>query len=153
MTQQQQCELEKAQAQIKELEKTIKRIHEEADKPKKWEPKEGECHLYGYFGVGFRPNEPYVEAGMGSYTKEQAKVVAKELREAARMWAYKMEFDADFVPDWGDRNQTKYYPYYDCEEWLTVYSAVTGSRQGLPDFSKQACEELVDKLNSGEVEF
>lgn len=143
---QQKQELEKAQAQIKELEKTIKRIQEETNKTKKWEPKEGYYHLYRDFSI---------DIGMGSYTKEQAEVVAKELRKVARMWAYKMEFDADFAPDWDNPRQHKAYPYYgyDYKKWFISHSAVASSRQGLPCFSKQACKELVDKLNSSEVEF
>lgn len=161
---QQQCELEKAQAQIKELEETIKRIQEEVDKPCKWEPKEGKYHLYGDFAKGPSPSQNYILAGTGSYTEEQAEIVGKELRKTARMWAYKMEFDADFVPDWNDDEQSKYYPQYlgnfntgGCSNsrliWGCSNSLLIHKRQGLPYFSKQACEELVEKLNSGEVEF
>jgi hypothetical protein len=72
-----------------------------------------------------------------------------------RMWFYKAEFDPDFMPDWDNRSQRKYFPLfsYYSKEWVSYFCYKIDTRQGLPYFSKQACIELVEKLNSGEVEF
>ena len=91
---------------------------------------------------------------MGSYTYEQAETVAAELRKIARMWAYKMEFDADFVPDWSNSKENKHSVFFDhhSKKWGYTW-ACSDTAAGTPYFSAQAAADLVGKLNSGEVEF
>ena len=153
--------------QIKALEKSNKKLQEQiklqakqieelkCSKPVKWEPKKGDTAIYGDFNcwpIDPRFNNLYVQAGMASYTKEQAETVSKELRKVARMWAYKMEFDADFVPDWNDPCQNKFYVYRVNGLWETDFANVLYDVEKIY-MSKQCAKELVKKLNSGEVEF
>ena len=72
-----------------------------------------------------------------------------------RMWFYKAEFDSNFVPDWGKVFQRKCFPACEVSSdyWYVNCTWSSDQRPGLPYFSEGACIELVDKLNSGEVEF
>jgi hypothetical protein len=89
----------------------------------------------------------------GSYKYQSSTALAEEPDDALhtynRLLAYKDEFDADFVPDWDNGCWDKFYLYtkdgiwFSSSDnrrwWRTVY------------FSKQAAEDLCNKLNSGEV--
>ena len=139
---------------IEEMEKQLAALRAEVEqeaKPKRWEPKGGDF-IYGSAGShGFTTSKTR-DFGVERQTKEQAEADYKLARAYNRLLAYKAEFDADFVPDFGNSSQGNYFVFFDhnngqykigcdmvCQDICKVY------------FSKQAAQDLCDKLNSGEV--
>lgn len=129
-------------------------------KPQKWEPREGQFEFNGATStLPFIGDDTDIGRLYGIAFPPQAKVeeISKQILKVVRMWAYKEEFDPDFVPDWTDGSQEKYFPkfnWYPGEKiWGINSIKLVDFRHGLPYFSKEACKELVRKLDLGEVEF
>ena len=87
-----------------------------------------------------------------------AKSFYREALEAlisyTRQRAYKAEFDPDFVPDWNDRSQNKYFPYfdYDRKKWFVAEDRYCEQPNTIY-YSKDVCDELCKRLESGWVRF
>lgn len=119
----------------------------------KWEPEGGDFWIssFGYINETKTCKNARL-FGTERKTKELAERAAKEMRAFNRLLAYRDEFCPDYEPDWNDHNAVKYVVYLDnkAKKWdlskcyycqyLTVY------------FPQHIAEELVKKLNSGEVE-
>ena len=139
---------------IEEMEKQLAALRAEVEqeaKPKRWEPKGGGLS-YGAFGTRKLATTATRDFGIERQTKEQAEADYRLARAYNRLLAYKAEFDADFVPDWGDEGQKKCCVYFQYdrqrfEYWFNNnYQLLT-----VVYFSEQAAKDLCDKLNSGEV--
>lgn len=88
----------------------------------------------------------------GSYkTHKQAEKAKPQLRAFAQLLAYVAEFDADWEADWNDKNQEKWYVYFDfrTNTWYCDFIYTT-RRVGIY-MSEQCAKDLADKLNRGEV--
>jgi hypothetical protein len=129
-----------------------KEMKEEA---KKWEPKGGNYVVRSDGAVECTNGETLYsgrEALFGTRykTQELAEKAAKEMRHFNRLLAYKMEFCPEYEPDWREY-QKKYYVVYDNlqKRWSVVFNCYSNSL--VVYFTKKVAEELVKKLNSGEV--
>lgn len=136
---------------IEEMEKQLAALKAEVEREsKQWEPKGGKWY-YTTIGTGSASSvEEYASAGVERQTREQAEADYKLSRAYNRLLAYRAEFDADFVPDWGNDNWDKCYLFKQRGEWV-VGTVKTQSHLSVVYFSKRAANDLCDKLNSGEV--
>jgi len=121
--------------------------------PAKWEPAEGEHYISTTGGVGIAPKtNNYADFGMVRNNRSDALKAVNPMRTHNRLLAYVDEFDAEYVPDWKNTFELKYFIRYDnhTNEWFYSSNAI---RQviGAVYMSKECAQELVIKLNSGEV--
>jgi hypothetical protein len=147
--------MNKKLAQLKqqkaEIEEQIKLIEQEKLN-KKWEPVGGE---YCVFSDGDVANcdltiKDYRLFGTERPTQEQAEKARDKMRVFNRLLAYHDEFCADYEFIDGQHN---YYIYYnnDANKYLTSFNT-RDIVIGFVFFPEYIAKELVEKLNSGEVE-
>lgn len=147
--QQLQQEIAELQKQLEEKQKALSAM------PEKWEPKAGKFYVDEVGAVSeFSSNfAGSCDFGNEYATREQAEKAAKAMRAHNRLLAYVAEFAPDWEADWNDHYQTKAEVIFDktLGEWLVDISAdgFGPSTVYMPD---EVAEELVVKLNSGEVE-
>jgi hypothetical protein len=115
-----------------------KEVKQEA---KKWEPK---GLVYATTGTTF-------DCHFRFQNYEMVEKAAKEMRRFNRLLAYKMEFCPGYEPDWNDEEK-KYCVFYDTECALWCLDNYIHLESITVHFTKEVAEELVKKLNSGEVE-
>ncbi|MGZ3922004.1 MAG: hypothetical protein ACXVC7_17010 [Bacteroidia bacterium] len=136
--------------QKQDIEEQIKLIEQEPLN-KKWEPVGGEYTIDAEGDVFYgEPSHDYSFFGTERQTKEQAEKARDKMRVFNRLLAYHDEFCPDFEFVAGDENYIvhfdnmyKTYMYFQCIEKEYI---------GLVYFPKNIAKELVEKLNSGEVE-
>lgn len=125
---------------IEEMERQLAALRAEVEqeaKPKQWEPKGGS---YKYHVTGNMRSRALADKSLDA------------LHSYNRLLAYKAEFDADFVPDWGSALQGKYYVYFDNDiQKFSVSRGELYQNISCVYFSEQAAKGLARKLNSGEV--
>jgi len=127
----------------------------EPPKPKivPWEPKGGKW----YVGIGgdalYGPTPKWCTAfGNEFETKEQAEAEAKAMRARNRLAAYVREFAPDWKADWSDEDQRKGFVYFDFSRGNWGSSFNNKYKSACEVYMPfQVAEELVKKLNSGEV--
>lgn len=140
---------------IEEMEKQLAALRAEVEqeaKSKRWEPKGGDWY---YSSLGAKHHETTQgcrDFGIERQTKEQAEADYKLARAYNRLLAYKAEFDADFVPDWGNIKQEKCCVYFDHDsKRFDCLTHLVWQTLMVVYFSEQAAKDLCNKLNSGEV--
>lgn len=134
----------------------------ETPKPVQWEPKQVEkdeeyfsLSLSGYVKACVEETDLY-DAGRASFgnyfhTEQEAEEAAKQVRQLLRLLAYVREFAPEWKADWRSDTQEKWFVYYDhlTDKWDTVYRHKL--EYALVYMPQEVAEELVRKLNSGEV--
>ena len=135
----------------------------EAPKPVQWEPKRVGINAYYYAidkeGIIFtamdrRDGFERQRASFGNYfhIESEAEEASKQVRQLLRLCAYVREFAPDYKPDWGNYNEQKWYIFFNKEDKKWSYNNnqfnCTVATVYMP---KNVAEELVKKLNSGEV--
>ena len=113
--------------QLEDLKATAVKLQQQIEaleKPKQWEPKCEPCS----------PSEMTARRSHG------------------RLLAYVREYGGDWVADWEDRRQSKYYVYYN---YLTVawciHQSFSSTIGGTIYMSRECAVNLVVKLKTGEV--
>ena len=150
MKQEIQDKIDQLKAQINELETELK-------KPKKWQPNGGKWHIRMDGVIGCAPaDKKYAEFGTERDTHEAAENASRAMRAFNRLLAYRDEF----FPEWAEYTEVVYYVaktpdplFYGRMMWGCF---VVGTNKdhfgGRVLFSESVAKELVQKLNSGEVE-
>ena len=144
--------------QLREAIVHVQQLLDEQDIPesKQWEPRDGEFTIHGDGGVfltGPHNRSPsYISAGMVRKTKAAADKASAAMRTHNHLLAYVDEFGGGWVADWSDSIQQKYALRYNNESNEWGYSCATFlSLVGTVYMSKQCVEDLIIKLESGEV--
>lgn len=144
------------QNKIDQLKKQLNELEAELKKPNKWQPKGGIWHIRMDGVIGCAPaDKKYAEFGTERNTREAAENASRAMRVFNRLLAYRDEF----FPEWAEYKGDLYfvdqkYNIFGNPAW-EYYK--TGGKQvthfnGRVLFSISVAEELVRKLNSGEVE-
>lgn len=84
-------------------------------------------------------------------TEKQAEKTKPQLRAFAQLLAYVAEFDSEWEADWDDKNQEKWYVYFNIHtnKWDSSFSY---TYKGIEVYMSEQCARyLAEKLNSGEV--
>ena len=126
-------------------------------KPKivKWQPQKG-CFRATHGGpvaINFR-TQADIDFGLTYNRRIHADKAVKALRSHGRLMAYVAEFDPEWEADWNDITQEKYFVSYDhsAGEWQWWENDEQEQDPTGVHMSKECAKNLVDKLNSGEVE-
>ena len=84
---------------------------------------------------------------------EDAEAASAGLRAYLIQLAYVREFGGDWVPDWNDFDQLKWYLFFDYKlrKWSKSCNA-SARKPNTVYMSEECADGLVEKLNSGEVE-
>lgn len=137
---------------IQELEQQLAQLKAEAASDiKQWEPVGGGWAIFSDGKVVDIESESFSKNfGTERPTEEQAIKAANEMRVFNRLLAYRDEFDPDFVPNWDNGCWDKFYIFYQHSSW-SVASTRNDRILCCVYFSKEVAEELVRKLNEGEV--
>jgi len=127
----------------------------EPPKPKivTWEPKGGGWSV-GVSGKPFSWHSCGETAKFGNEfeTIEQAEAGAKAMRARNRLAAYVRDFAPDWRADWSNFTQSKHHVYYLHDKKIWVFNGVRYSESPERVYMPyHVAEELVKKLNSGEV--
>lgn len=143
--------------EIAELQKKLEEKQKELDKlPPKWSPKDGnwivtrDSEVVEYYFTSIEEKE----FGMAYPTKEQAETASKLMRIHNRLLAYVAEFAPNYEPDWDDPDTAKCKIIFDgrIKSWK-LDANYTDNVLGAVYMPRCVAEELVRKLNDGEVEF
>ena len=121
--------------------------------PAQWEPAEGKHYISTGGGVGIETTtKSYAGFGMIRNTRDKALKAVDPMRTHNRLLAYVDEFDSEYVPDWENLFEFKHYIRYDHHTHNWLYSSNCIRRIiGAVYMSKECAQELIVKLNSGEV--
>jgi hypothetical protein len=125
-------------------------------KPKQWEPRGGGFSIFlecDQESVTKAPSiASFAAAGMERQTKESAEKAYGKMITHNRLLAYVDEFGGDWVADWADEGQGKYFIRYlhRNDSWFVVWNWSYRSL-GTVYMSEECAEGLVAKLQSGEV--
>ena len=135
---------------IQEIERQLAQLKAELN-IKQWEPVGGGWCIDPYGdAIEADSADDCRKFGTERPTKSQANKARDEMRVFNRLLAYRDEFDPDFIPNWDNGCWDKCYIFYQHGSWRV---ASTGKNHILccVYFSKEVAEELVRKLNEGEV--
>lgn len=134
---------------LREAMKSDWEIYEEP----KWEPKHGPYYVCSSGEITAIPQRQTDDNGVTRLTRKQAEKAAKKMRTFNRLLAYVDEHAPDYVPDWDDQYEKKYYVYYDNSSsgWSLSYDQ-TDQTAGTVYMPKEVANELSNKLNNGRVE-
>lgn len=148
-------QLVQLQTTIEEYEKTL---CQPAELNQPWEPQGGEWHVFSDGDVTDLDTHSLIHRLFGTLykTKTQAEWARDHMRRFNRLLAYVAEFDVNengvqWKPDWNDPCKSKYTIVYDHSSkfWIPISYTIYES---MPVYmSKQCAENLIKKLNSGEV--
>lgn len=120
----------------------------ELEKPKPWEPKGGDWCVFVDGKVLEGDSEPLVSLfGMERPTKEQAEQAAVAMRRFNRLLAYRDEFAAGYIFQYGGSN---YYIYANDQVWCAGSVSINIHPTDVY-FPKDVADDLCRKLNSGAV--
>ncbi len=127
----------------------------EPPKPKKWEPEGGSYYVMtnGVVDNGLPSTDDTRLFGTEYPTEELAQRASKVMRSHNRLLAYVLEHAPDWEADWSDTNQKKWRIIWN--ERGDKYQNIFNIRSlflGTVYMPAEVSRELVDKLNSGEVE-
>lgn len=129
---------EELMEKISELEQQIKDLKDSINisenEPVEWIPEYGEYYYnisgngyinrYKFYGTGYDK----LSSGYGNCfrTKQRAEQLAKKIRVLFRIERYHDMFCPDYKPDWNNRNEPKFYVYYDNndEVWTFTHSLI-----------------------------
>ena len=119
---------------------------------KKWEPEGGKWVISGIGKASDSMSwaDGCTTFGVTRKTKAQAEKAAEAMRIHNRLLAYVDEHAPDWVADWDDSIQTKWYVY----KFKNIYHAssmLVNNLIGVVYMPLHVAEDLVKKLNSGEV--
>ena len=134
----------------------------ETPKPVQWEPKQVEkgekyfsLNLSGYVEACVEETDLYdvQRTSFGNYfhTLQEAEEAAKQVRQLLRLLAYVREFAPEWKENWSNYTQERWFVYFDnhANKWDTYYQySININTVYMP---QGVAEELVRKLNSGEV--
>ena len=150
---------------IGELEQQIAELKEAAqkqDESKVWRPKENEEYWYCDSNISafcdifncVEVDTKRFDIGNCFPTKEHAERVAKEFRMLLKLWQYHDMFCPDYVPDWEDGDEFKYFVYYTTYEKLWAIDSRVYSKEPTQVYfdSKETARKVCDLLNGEEEE-
>lgn len=122
-------------------------------KKQKWEPEGGSYKIYpDGFVIEWSPTKEYPVFGMQYPTKEKAARARDLMRPIHRYIAYAMEHWPNYkVPPEGKPAYSAEYNAYE-RQWCVIYYKYYRN-PWIPYGPEDKVKELVNKLNSGEVEF
>lgn len=131
-------------------------INLEEPKQDKWEPIEGEYRLTNELNVytAIAKNYNTQQIGFQYETKEEAIKASKAIRAYARQLKWLSENSDGWDADWNNKNQNKYYIYYNnvSKEYVCLHNQ-TDKYLNTIYMSKYNAEKLTRLLNEGVVEF
>ena len=123
----------------------------------KWEPVGGHyCVINFCLSSGYWDTAPgiAITSGLSYKTKSQAEQAAKALRSYARQLAWLNENNDNWVADWNNSDQHKYYIYFNNAKKIHCISKdYLANSIGLVYMSKDNAYKLCKLLNDGIVEF
>ena len=138
------------QNKIDELKAQISALEIELNKPEPWNPKSGGEWIMNSDGSIERLPYPvkYTDFGVSRFSPKQAQEMRDEIRAFARLLAYRDEFDLCSTPA-----QRHWYVTRSINgTWLSYETSYNHPNAGRVFFSSDSVvNDLVDKLNSGEV--
>jgi hypothetical protein len=107
------------------------------EQPKQWEPEEDFNSFIAW--------DSHMPKDLYHHLKRQYKI-----------WCYVKEFGGDWVADWNDLAQRKWFVFYSYNRWeyfVWEYDAVctTHFEPGIMFMSESCAKKLCDDLNSGKV--
>lgn len=142
-------EIAELQKKLEEKQKALATI------PDKWEPKGGKfgIHGNGYIEIGIVSSGSYRKFGTEYATREQANKAVKRMRVHNILLAYVLEAAPDWEPDWDDPDTAKCKIIFDgrIKSWK-LDANYMDNVLGAVYMPRCVAEELVRKLNDGEVE-
>lgn len=112
----------------------------------KWEP------IGGNYAVSFSNN--LAKAGFSYKTSSEADNAAKAIRSYARQLAWVSEHCDEWMADWSDEHQGKYFVTYshECKKFQTTY-CYQSQYINTVHMSKSNATKLAQLMNDGIVEF
>lgn len=139
---------------IAALEAEVKKSEE----PKPWKPKFEESYYYvdsSHARVDFcyweddEIDNVRYNAGNCFSTKERAEQVAEKIKMLLKLERYHDMFCPDYVPDWGNGSECKFYVYYDVFEKRWVYGQSNCCKNAMRVYfdSEEAAQKVCDLLN------
>ena len=161
-------ELEELNAILKEVDElkqraiNLKAKPEKSEEPKAWKPENGENYWYvddageiiETSWDNYRSDQLYYNLGNCFPTEERAEQVAEKFKILLKLERYHDMFCPDFVPDWDNAYQEKYYVYYDTYKKQWGWGCLLGyNRSEVTYFdSKETAEKVCDLLNQEKSE-
>ena len=142
---------------LSEIRTEMQELEAKLNKPDKWEPKGGNWRIRVYQGaineIEYTCDvfERERNKTFRTQSEEQAKALAKHLKNQTILWQLANELNGDWVPDWGHINQTKAVIEYDYTSNKWDYSYVYYRSVLSPTFSPDAARQAVDILNNMET--
>lgn len=117
-------------------------------------PKVGETHWYimNYGEITKTQNtndivdKHNISTGNCYRTKEEAELALKKQQAIVRCWKWQQE-NAPFEPDWGNRDENKYFVFFDCvyRELAITFDMVIHCKFALPYFkSNEDCKSFIE---------
>ena len=161
-------ELEELNAILKDVDElkqraiNLKAKLEKSEEPKAWKPER--CELYLYIdSIGeirktcwdnYNVDQFHYNLGNCFPTEERAEQVAERFKMLLKLERYHDMFCPDFVPDWDDAYQEKYYVYYDTykNQWGWGYLLGYHHLEGTYFDSRETAQKVCDLLNQEESE-
>lgn len=142
-------EMELTEEQIKKLEDG-KQIR--VGMPAMWKPNPANQFCFNYLGQVMKLNgnyEGYASMGMSRATEELAERAIFNTRVHNQLMAYRDQVAPDYVPNWGDADERKWFVHYHVkgETWVTGFDT-DYCCPGVTYFPFEVAEALVDKLNN-----
>jgi hypothetical protein len=143
-------EIENLKTTIATLQQQLEKL-EAAQKAKKWKPKAGKyrCSSNGTVMISALNCEGDMDMGVERDTEEAAVERFKEMRRFSRLLAYRDEFVPGYKFNPKELNFSVAYNHRN-KVWVTVDNTYA-ERVGVW-FPRKEVQDLVEKLNSGEVE-
>lgn len=141
---------------LEELQKEAE-AQKEQEELKPWKPKYGED--YFYIGIDFTIDSWENEDGdtdkrnfrIGNYfrTKERAEQVAEKMRLLLRLEQLHDMLCPDYVPDWSNEDEHKFYLFYDGKtgKWKYTYWSTFDFRVGEYFDTEKNAEKAAEILN------
>jgi hypothetical protein len=120
---------------------------------KKWEPKKGGWRLDSDGDVRVATEDWNNNLGMIFNSKEEAQDASKVYRAYHRLYQYVLEFGGDWVADWNDHDQKKFFIVFDHDQKKWDIRNIRTLQSLYTNYMSYVCAiGLVKKLNGKEVD-
>lgn len=142
--------LKEAQALVDKLKNEL----EEAKKPKKWEPEDGDWGINHYGDILHIPDHLSERRSFGFQFKTQqaAAAAAKAYRFYHRLYKLAEELNEGWEPDWSDSGQQKFYIWFNTgRAWEVGRIYTSRSPERIYFKSEYAAKKAIQILERGEV--
>lgn len=147
---------EQLQKQLEEMKAKVAEMEKELNKGEKFEWKYPKDKT---FVIGAYSTHPECSGEIGYYLSHgryrikeaNAKLALQRNKEANVIEALAEQLDPDWVADWDNEQQNKYYVFLSKNEYKCSWNNGAYSI-GVPYMSRQTAVKICDMLNNGEIE-